>query len=83
MCTNAASVILAVFAKFAGWLPDINKYEDGTTVSANISLATDTTARINAIYTVSDARNPNFTSYTSTSVAEAMLNDYITKQSKL
>ena len=60
---KAAGVILAVCARFSGGWTDINKDEDGRFISANIILADDTTARINAVYGVSGACSPNFTSF--------------------
>ena len=83
MGPKAAGVTLAIIAQFAGGWTDIDKDDDGRAISANIILGDDTTARINAVYGVSGASSPNFTSFINKSMAEARLNDYITKQSKM
>ena len=79
---KAAGVILTMVAEFYGSWADIDKAADGRSVGANIFFEDDTTARINTVYGVSGASNPNFTSFTSKHTAEGMVNDYIIEQSK-
>ena len=76
-------MVLAVCARFASGWTDINKDEDSRAISANIILDDGTTTRINAVYGVSGAGSPNFTSFRNKNLAEARLNDHLTKQSMI
>ena len=58
---------------------DTNK--NGSAINANIIFSDDTTVRLNAVYGVRGACSRNFASFVPKNLAEARLNDYITKQS--